>query len=94
MISVELTFGPGNNQRCVNVTVNDDDIVEATENFSAILTTLDPAVTLDPDTAQVEILADPDDGKKMHVLVVPYLYKILIYLLPMPNSSCNLLLQL
>ena len=62
-VSVDFTFDPGNSRRCVDVSIVDDDILEATENFFGDLTTTDPAVTLNPDRAQVDINEDPNDGK-------------------------------
>ena len=62
--TLDFNFDSGNTRRCANVTILNDGILEATEGFFVSLTTADPAVTIDPNMAQVDILEDPDDGKK------------------------------
>ena len=59
---MNLTFNSGNqdNMLCVDVPINDDNLCEADEMFSVSLTTVDPAVTLDPDSGTVTIV--DDDG--------------------------------
>ena len=64
---MNFTFSSGNTQHCVNIIVNDDAILEDTENFTASLSTSDPALTLAPGMAQVDILADPNDGERLTV---------------------------
>ena len=61
---MDFTFGPDNNRRCVTVPIVNDNILEEIETFLANLTTSDLAVTLEPDTAQVNILRDENDGEK------------------------------
>ena len=46
----------------MNVPIENDVILEDTENFFGSLTTTNPAVTLNPDTAQVDINEDTNDG--------------------------------
>ena len=59
-----LTFGPGNTDTTINVTIMNDDAYELTETFSASLS-FDgdpvPRVTLSPDAAVATIL--DDDGE-------------------------------
>ena len=55
----ELTFSAGLERQCVDVTIQDDDIAEGLEDFTAGLTTSVDRVTLDPDVATVNI-ADND----------------------------------
>ena len=50
----------------MDVPITNDEILEATENFFGDLTTTDPAVTLNPDRARVDINEDPNDGKFAH----------------------------
>ena len=58
--TVDFTFGPGVSRQCVNVSIEDDIPLENTETFFGNLTTTDAGVTLNPDTAQVDII---DAGK-------------------------------
>lgn len=62
-ISEDLTFDSSTNRICVNVSIENDDILEATESFTASLTTSNSAVRLDQDVARVDILEDLSDGK-------------------------------
>ena len=64
--AINFTFDASNSRHCASVTIMNDDILETTESFSASLTSADSAVTLVPNTTQIEILADPNDGKKTH----------------------------
>ena len=61
-LTQELTFGPTVKRIDVNVTINDDDIVEFDEVFLGNLTivTMGPMVVLNPDTAMVTILDEVD----------------------------------
>ena len=61
--TVNFVFDADNSRRCVTVPIEDDDILEDTENFFGELTTTDPAVLLLPDIAEVVITEDPDDGE-------------------------------
>ena len=49
----------------MNVSIVDDPILENTEGFFARLTSVDSAVTLDPERSQVNVFIseDPNDGK-------------------------------
>ena len=56
---MDLTFDSGNNDMlCVDVPINDDNLCEANEAFDVSLSTLDSAVTLDPNTGSVTIIDD------------------------------------
>ena len=59
----DLTFDGSTDRNCVTVPIVNDDALEATESFTASLTTSDLAVTLNPDLARVDIFEDPNDGK-------------------------------
>ena len=59
----DLTFDSSTNRNCVTIPIVNDDAVEATESFTGSLTTSDPAVTLNPDLARVDIFEDHNDGK-------------------------------
>ena len=61
-VSVELTFSPGSPRNCQNIPIEDDDILEGTENLLASLTTSDPDVILAPDETEILILEDPNDS--------------------------------
>ena len=58
-VLVELTFSAGLERQCADVAIQDDDIAEGLEDFTAGLTTSVDRVTLDPDVATVNI-ADND----------------------------------
>ena len=59
----QLTFNPGSGlQRdCATITVGSDTILEDDESFSVVLTSTDPDVTINPNTAVVTLTND--DGK-------------------------------
>ena len=63
-VSVVLTFSTDSPRSCQEfpIEVQDDDILEGTENLSASLTTSDPDVTLAPNVTEVLILEDPNDS--------------------------------
>ena len=65
LLTNQLTFNPGSGlQRdCATITVVSDTILEDDESFSVVLTTTDPDVTIDPNTAVVTLTND--DGKYM-----------------------------
>ena len=55
----KLKFEVGQTQSCTNVSIVKDDVIEPIKRFTvSLLQTpdLDPRITLDPDTAQVEIV--------------------------------------
>ena len=56
--SVDLTFGPGNTEQGVMITIIDDLRLEPTERFNSIvtLTVADPAVSLNPAEAAITII--------------------------------------
>ena len=60
---MDLTFDSGNqdDMLCVDIPINNDTLCEADEMFNVTLSTLDPAVTLDPTAGTVTII--DDDGK-------------------------------
>ena len=59
---MELTFSAGTTRNCQDIPIEDDDILEGTENLFANLTTLDPDVILEPDVAEILVFEDPNDG--------------------------------
>ena len=59
----DLTFDGSTDRNCVTIPIVNDDALEATESFTASLTTSDPAVILNPDLARVDIFEDPNDSK-------------------------------
>ena len=54
-----LTLDEFTSRACVNITINDDDILEDLEEFMVVLTEEDPRVDVDRDQATVRI-ADND----------------------------------
>ena len=67
---MELTFSAGTTRNCQDIPIEDDDILEGTENLFANLTTLDPDVILEPDVTEILVFEDPNDGM---CVVVTYL---------------------
>lgn len=61
-MSVELTFSAGSSRNCQDVPIEDDDILESTENVFVNLTTSDPDVILAPDMTEILVLEDPNDS--------------------------------
>ena len=64
MTSQLLTFTPNVNRNVVNVTINNDDIVEGPEEFFGNLMEVPGLVRTDPSIARVEITEDPNDRKR------------------------------
>ena len=65
---MELTFSAGSPRNCQDIPIQDDDILEGTENLFANLSTSDPDVILAPDVTEVLILEDPNDS--MYRLII------------------------
>ena len=65
---MELTFSAGSPRNCQVIPIQDDDILEGTENLFANLSTSDPDVILAPDVTEVLILEDPNDS--MYRLII------------------------
>jgi hypothetical protein len=59
----QLVFRPGQERQCVNISIEDDGILEGPEDFNVMLSTSVDRVVLDPDMATVTI-AD-NDGKSI-----------------------------
>ena len=53
---MELTFDPQNTERCADIPLELDNIVEGPEQFDVELSTTAPAVTLVRDTGEVAIV--------------------------------------
>ena len=68
-MSVELTFSAGSSRNCQDIPIEDDNILEGTENLFANLTTSDPDVNLAPATTEILILEDPNDS--MCKIIIP-----------------------
>ena len=60
-------FSAGQERRCVNVTILDDNLLEGPEDFEATLETLMPRVTLNPERSTINI--GDDDGTCIKCLV-------------------------
>ena len=58
---MSLIFEPGTVQRCIDINVTNDPILEAAEIFTVELSTTDPNVTLSPRSAMVIIARN--DGR-------------------------------
>ena len=76
--STDLTFNATSTTQTVMVSILNDVVPEdMLEYFSLILTSTDPAVTLNPVTANVTIIDDMDS--KYHLTsAVSYLYTVLV----------------
>ena len=59
---MELTFSAGTTRNCLDIPIEDDDILEGTENLFANLTTLDPDIILEPNVAEILVFEDTTDG--------------------------------
>ena len=59
-ISIDLTFNTSSPIQTVMVAIVDDMVPEDLENFILVLMSTDPAVTLNPVTANISILDDID----------------------------------
>jgi hypothetical protein len=64
--AITLMFDSGTNRSCVDFTALEDDVVEGTENLTAVLTSDDDDVILLPGEAVINIM--DDDG--MTVLTI------------------------
>ena len=56
-----LTLSSSVSRACVNITITDDDRYEEDETFDVIVTTDEPRVNIDPDTASIDVF--DDDGE-------------------------------
>ena len=70
-IDQDLTFSESFGTVCTTFLANDDMLFEDDETFSALLTTNDGSVTLEPDQTTIQI--NDDDGMYIHVYV-PHMY--------------------
>ena len=61
--SASFTYDAANYRRCIEVFIENDDILEAQEHFLGSLTTTDTAVILNPPETEVLINEDPNDSK-------------------------------
>ena len=61
-IRVELKFSTGTTRNCQEILIENDDILEGTENLFASLTTSDPDVILEPDVTEILVFDEPNDG--------------------------------
>ena len=57
---IPLTFSPGMERQCFNVTITDDNRYEFREQFQVNITTTDPQIDLMPNSVTVMII--DDDG--------------------------------
>ena len=62
-VNSELTFESTRDRVCVTIVIEDDDLLENTEEFQLMLTTNEDQVILDPDAAVVSI-SDTDGRSK------------------------------
>lgn len=60
-LTVQLVFQPGMIQECVDVFISSDFILESSEMFSVLLTTLDQAVSFSIISADVTIMDDDSE---------------------------------
>ena len=62
---MELTFSAGTTRNCQDISIENDDILEGTENLFANLVTSDPDVILEPNVTEIVISEDPNDGMRL-----------------------------
>jgi len=62
VINLVITFGPSTTRQLVTVLIADDNIVEDNEQFFGSLNSSDGAVSLMPETAEVDILSGQTGG--------------------------------
>ena len=55
-------FSTGTTRNCQDIPIEDNDILEGTENFFANLITSDPDVILEPDVTEILVIEDPNDS--------------------------------
>ena len=67
---MELTFSAGTTRNCRDIPIEDNNILEGTENLFANLITFDPDVILEPDMTQILIFEDPNDGM-CAIIIIP-----------------------
>ena len=66
-VNIDLVFSESMNKSCVNVSTDEDDILEEDEQFLLDLTTTDPSVELNPDVTTVTI-EDDDRMFYLHLM--------------------------
>ena len=63
---MQLTFLPSTNEQCADIPIVNDETVESNETLLVILTTSDPAVSMDTNYAYITIT---DDGMSLVITV-------------------------
>ena len=66
LTNVPLYFGAGsplNSERCVDITILDDDVIEGDQSFEVSLSTSDPVFLTPIDQAVVNIATDNDSKR-------------------------------
>ena len=66
-LPITLQFTPDDLEREVVVTIIDDDITENIEFFNGLLSTIDRAVILNPDTANVDIIDNESEQVSLSI---------------------------
>ena len=80
---MELTFSVGSPRNCQDIPIQDDDILEGTENLFTNLSTSDPDVILAPDVTEVLILEDPNDSMYRLIIFKDSVFNVWL------SSRCN-----
>lgn len=65
-----LIFGPDQTRQCVNITVEDDGLLEGLETLDVILLNNPSFIVLDPDRAVIRVI-DDDGEMKLHYMIIP-----------------------
>ena len=63
MLSENVTVGNTSNLVCVPISIVNDNLLEADQNFNVVMTTMDPRLSLVNATVEVVIVSDPADSE-------------------------------
>ena len=75
LTNVPLYYGAGsplNSERCVNIIIIDDDVIEDNQSFEVSLSTSDPVFLTPIDQALVTIATD-NDSKRNHLFRIMHI---------------------
>ena len=63
MQSKNVTVGNTSNEVCVSISIVNDSLLEADQNFSVVMTTMDSKLSLVNATVEVVVVSDPADSE-------------------------------
>ena len=79
-LSAPLNFGPLQNRACIEVTINDDDMLEHQESFSVKINLTKPHSHIQIENPTTNILIDNDDGNTHPMVKITYGKIIITYI--------------